>query len=140
MTASHPALAQGFASCVPRPQGRPRWDSARRRTFTDAPTERAVAELAALLLACTPRAPLSGPLLVTLTFCMPIPKKPLPEQFEAAPHVFRPDVDNLSKLVLDVLSRLGWWADDAQVSTLTARKVYSARPGVHVRVDQDEGL
>lgn len=129
-----PACA--WAPCVPRPWKRPRWDSKRGRTFTSAAAERAGRELAGLLRHSTPTAPFGGPLRLTVTFCMPIPKRRHEGQRDGAPHASRPDIDNLAKLVLDVLSRLRWWHDDAQVSELRAGKFYGERPGVHVRIDR----
>jgi Holliday junction resolvase RusA-like endonuclease len=83
-------------------------------------------------------APLAGALRLTVHFLMPIPQRASAAQRDGAAHVSKPDADNLAKLVLDVLSRLGWWGDDAQVSTLIAHKRYSVRPGVFVRLDHEE--
>jgi len=40
-------------------------------------------------------------------------------------HTGRPDTDNLAKAVLDSLTGIAW-RDDAQVSQLTASKIYVA--------------
>lgn len=57
---------------------------------------------------------------------------------ESAPrhHTGKPDLDNLAKAVMDVLTRLGAWADDALVSTLLIRREWATgRPGcgIHIR-------
>lgn len=119
-----------FAACTPRPWDRPRWDSARRRTHTSMRAERAAAEQAALLAPFTPSLPFAGPVGLSLHFVMP--KRQRNPQGEGEHHTARPDVDNLAKLTLDVLSRLGWWADDSQVAELAATKTYGDVPGVHV--------
>jgi len=46
----------------------------------------------------------------------------------------RVDVDNLAKPVLDVLTNLGWWADDGYIVELRVMKVY-AEPDAPSRVD-----
>src|SRR3954469_11888116 len=46
----------------------------------------------------------------------------------------KPDVDKLARAVLDALTAAGVYKDDAAVVDLLARKRYSARPGVRVRV------
>ncbi|WJY20051.1 RusA family crossover junction endodeoxyribonuclease [Alteriqipengyuania flavescens] len=70
-----------------------------------------------LLAGCeAPPAPLEGPLRVELVFTAERPKT------TKLPHP-RPDLDNLVKAVLDVVTSDGrFWIDDAQVSELCARK------------------
>ena len=46
----------------------------------------------------------------------------------------KPDVDNYAKAVMDALTTLGLWRDDAQVCKLVAQKVYGAQPGAVVRI------
>ncbi|NBW23159.1 MAG: RusA family crossover junction endodeoxyribonuclease, partial [Caulobacteraceae bacterium] len=48
----------------------------------------------------------------------------------AAPqhHIQKPDVDNLAKAVLDVLTDLRVWQDDAQVNGLSIRREWVANP------------
>ena len=78
---------------------------------------------------------------VTLTFRMPRPKshywtgRRAHELRPDAPtwHTSRPDVDKLTRAVLDALSGV-WWVDDSQVAMVTASKAYSddGAPGVHI--------
>ena len=122
-----------FAGCDPVPLSRPRFDSRSRRTYTNARSEKGARAQAALLAPHTPREPLAGPLAVGLSYVLPLPKRGR----APGPHHVTPDVDNLSKLTLDVLSRLRWWNDDAQVAELHATKRWGANgenPGVVVEV------
>ena len=49
------------------------------------------------------------------------------------PHTAVPDVDNLAKLTLDAITKMGkFWLDDNQVNALLITKQYSKRPGVGV--------
>lgn len=49
----------------------------------------------------------------------------------------KPDADNIIKIILDALNGLAW-ADDAQVTHVTCRKRYGDKPGVRVRVGNEE--
>lgn len=51
--------------------------------------------------------------------------------------VRRPDVDNVSKLILDALNGVAW-VDDAQVAVLHVAKVYSVDPRVEIMITDEE--
>lgn len=54
-------------------------------------------------------------------------------------HTSTPDTDNVAKAVLDALTNLGAWADDAQVVALTVQKLYAApegHVGAHIRISE----
>lgn len=51
----------------------------------------------------------------------------------------RPDLDKLVRAILDALTVAGVWADDSQVVTLTARKVWAlAEPHTDITVEAIE--
>jgi len=52
----------------------------------------------------------------------------------AAPKATRPDCDNLSKLILDGMTKARYWHDDAQVADLHIKKFTSDTPGAYVFV------
>jgi Holliday junction resolvase RusA-like endonuclease len=124
-----PALIQAFAGCRPVAWGRPR-ASKHGGFFTDKRHEEGARVQALLLAPHTPRKPLAGPLLLDLSYTMPRRQKD--PQPAGSFHVGRPDLDNLVKLTMDVLTRLQWWEDDAQVAAISARKAYGDEPGVWV--------
>jgi crossover junction endodeoxyribonuclease RusA len=82
------------------------------------------------------RPPLTGPVEVEIDFTLPRPKSARgPNQYPAK----RPDLDKLVRAVLDALTDGGAWADDGQVVTLTAGKLYpfaGEAPGCQIRVCQ----
>lgn len=85
------------------------------------------------LLAHKPKTPLEGPVRLIFTAYMPIPASIPKKQRQAIldgkiGYVKKPDVDNLSKQLLDAMTRLQFWTDDRQVVELTARKSYSDNP------------
>lgn len=73
------------------------------------------------------RPPVSGPVRLTLEFGFPRPKghfgsgKNATAIRPSAPvcHTSKPDTDNLAKAVMDELTRIGAWGDDAAVWNLT---------------------
>lgn len=86
--------------------------------------------------------PILGPAYVTLRFSFRRPKSHygtgrnagVVKLSSAAEHITKPDIDKLTRAVLDALTIAGIWRDDAQVCDLTVKKVYSATPGVEITV------
>ena len=72
--------------------------------------------------------PFDEPVKVRLTFRMPRPKRP---KFKV-PGV-RPDIDKLTRAVLDAITG-PVLVDDSLVVELTATQEYDEKPGVHVHV------
>lgn len=75
-------------------------------------------------------------------FYMPIPKSMSKREREDAvkgflKHIKKPDVDNLVKLYLDVLTGTAI-SDDNAVSLGTAIKVYSSKPRVEIYIEETE--
>jgi Holliday junction resolvase RusA-like endonuclease len=52
------------------------------------------------------------------------------------PHDKRPDLDNLAKLTIDCMTRLGWFCDDAQIARLELEKEWSTAPGILGELDE----
>ena len=81
-----------------------------------------------------------GPVRVDAVFIMPRPKAAGKRLF---PHV-RPDLDKLSRMLLDALTVAKVWTDDSLVVELRVRKIYPdakhADPGVIVRVQLADGV
>lgn len=111
----------------------------RARFYTKPRVEAAGERLALMVGPHTPKTPIRRPtpicVAVEWRFTPPRGRKP-------GYRVTRPDVDNLMKLLLDVMTRLGWWQDDAQVARMEVSKRWSRTPGLHVTVatlDPDAG-
>ena len=117
-------------NCDPVPLYRPRFDTKRGRVYEDKRCEAGRNVQALLLAQHTPKAPLEGPVSVGLTYYLAMPAKGR----KPGPHDVRPDVDNLAKLTIDVLTRLQWFKDDKQVAELHVVKRWSPTPGVRVEV------
>lgn len=92
-----------------------------------------------------PRAPLAGPVRVDITFAFPRPKEHYRTGRHAGElkpgvpvlHTAKPDRDNAEKLILDQLTKLKFWLDDAQVCAGEVVKVYPGpgeAPGAVIRI------
>lgn len=54
------------------------------------------------------------------------------------PCTARPDADNLAKLFLDAMGKAGFFKDDALVYDFRLVKVYAARHGINVKIEEIE--
>lgn len=74
-----------------------------------------------------PAKPFRGPLELTLEFVLPAPKMlgPVDDAGLPPPCDRKPDIDNLTKAVMDAMNDQGFWIDDAQVATLIVSKRYA---------------
>lgn len=111
------------------------------RAYKSAAQEDNERTLEAVLLAHKPEKPLSGPVRLAFTAFMPIPasaskKRRAAMQEGKIGHTAKPDVDNLSKQLLDAMTRLRFWEDDRQVVELVARKLYDETPRWEVEVSE----
>ncbi|SOY56827.1 RusA family crossover junction endodeoxyribonuclease [Cupriavidus taiwanensis] len=82
--------------------------------------------------------PLTEPLAIDLQVNVQIPASWPKKRQQAAEMgdigaTKKPDLDNIVKALCDGMNGIAY-ADDAQIVTLSARKVYSTTPGVHVVV------
>jgi Holliday junction resolvase RusA-like endonuclease len=51
------------------------------------------------------------------------------------PHTVKPDIDNLVKLVLDAMTKAGFWKDDSQVVILKAEKRWAGNEECGISVE-----
>lgn len=86
--------------------------------------------LEALLAPHAPRAPLQGPLVLEFVAALPVGKSDSRTLREAkltglvAPEK-KPDLDNMTKQLMDAMTRLNFWHDDVQVVCLRCEKIYA---------------
>lgn len=114
---------------VPEVRGKQRARTTRSHgTYTPAETRHAMELVATEWMAATSGRGLPRPLFaahepvaVAITTCRPLPTS-RPKGTASEPDTYRPDLDNVAKLVLDALDGLAW-ADDAQVTYLEVTKM-----------------
>lgn len=73
-----------------------------------------------------------GPVKVSLDFVLSLPQS----ERAARWHAVRPDLDKLTRAVLDVLTVAGIVKDDGQVAQIEATKIAGQNPSVSVIVDR----
>jgi len=88
-----------------------------------------------------PDKPIDGPIRVDYTLYFPRPKSHFNSKGVVKPkaqhwYTSKPDRDNADKAILDTLTQLGFWRDDAQVCAGEIEKVYATdRPaGATIKV------
>ena len=134
-----------FASGTPKGQPRPRAFvcGGKARVYDAGTAEGWKSAVAVAARDVLPAVPIAGPIAVEIQFSMPRPKShygakgAVKPAFESAQHTQKPDLDNLAKAVLDAMTVLRFWGDDAQIVEMTLGKAWSGltNPGawIHVR-------
>ena len=125
-----------FVNGTPKPQSRPRVSVRGGRGFAynaDSKDMRAWKQALDSALSEIPARGLDGPMHVELVFRLPRPKSHyragkfshLLKDSAPGDHQSRCDIDNVTKVVLDRITRSGYWIDDSQIILLTASKCWS---------------
>ena len=116
-------MRRSYSFVVPfvRGKGRARFVRATGRTYTPDKTAEAMERIRMAFVACGGEpAPEGVPVSVTIATARRMPKS-RPKRVAEEPDVYKPDADNVAKLVLDALNGVAW-ADDTQVTELRVRK------------------
>lgn len=107
-------------------KGRVRFVKQTGRTYTPDRTAQAMYDIRSAYLAAGGKlAPKDAEVTVHITTVRPLPKS-RPKHIESEPDIYRPDVDNIAKLVLDALNGCAWH-DDTQVTELVVGKCERVR-------------
>lgn len=112
----------------------------KRITFT--PDRTKIAELDFIRQASiyAPVVPIQGPIALSVTFHMPLPKSwPKWKKLAAIGGKIRPtstpDIDNLLKLVQDAMNKI-FWNDDSQIVEVQTAKYYSDEPRIGICLEE----
>ena len=85
--------------------------------------KKAESELTALLMPYAPSKPMTGPLEVQTTWVWPhVSGTRTRDRGKMIPRSKKPDIDNHNAGLFDVMTSLGYWEDDAQVSQVISSK------------------
>lgn len=109
----------------------------RPRFFVKRRVREAEGFLAAMVAPHAPREPFACPVELEARWTFPFRKAERRSVVKAGldvPHASRPDLDNLEKSLLDVLTRLGFWTDDSLVAEKRTSKRRGARPGIEIAI------
>lgn len=81
--------------------------------------------------------PLTGPVELHVSWLFPRGKRHKHKEWR----VTKPDTDNLQKMLKDVMTDLGFWADDAQVVKEHVEKMWSDEPtGIYIEIIELEKI
>ena len=73
-----------------------------------------------------------GKVRMTIKYCFPLQGKHLDGEYKDT----KPDLDNMTKLVQDCLTKLEFWKDDRYVVSLIAEKFWAQMPGIFIRIEE----
>lgn len=89
------------------------------------------AKLLAHLGQHVPEKRFTGPIRLTTWWCFPVTGKHKNGEYKTS----KPDTDNLTKLLKDVMTELHFWKDDAEVASEVIEKYWADLPGIYVKVE-----
>ena len=89
-------------------------------------------KLKAHLAKYIPAAPYSSAVRLVVKWCFPVTGKHADGDFKTS----KPDTDNLQKLLKDIMTELGYWKDDALVSSDLCEKFYADVPGIYINIKE----
>ena len=58
------------------------------------------------------------------------------KHYDGQPKTTKPDTHNLNKLLFDIMTELGYWKDDAIVTSEIIEKFWAERPGIYIRIEE----
>ena len=127
----------------PVPKGRPRFSVHYNHVQTHTPpkTKRFEQDVALLYIQSnSPKFEKGTPIEVSIEFGMTIPnsttKKKKNDMLQGLiHHTVKPDLDNLTKAVLDGLNDVAWH-DDSQIVELNVRKIYVEKPYIQISIKE----
>ncbi len=76
--------------------------------------------------------PLTGAIRMTAIWCYQTED----ENIVGEPKVSKPDLDNMNKLLADSMTKLKFFKDDSQITTLILEKYWSDVPGIYIKLEQ----
>lgn len=99
-----------------------------RRVYTTSELRDVEAKFDAYLFPHRPDEPLTGAVRLLVHWMFPVTGKHKDGEWKTT----KPDIDNAVKTLIDRMTRLGYWKDDAQIVGLLIEKRYSEIPGVYI--------
>jgi Holliday junction resolvase RusA-like endonuclease len=128
-----PAPIRFFATGFPKGQPRPRAFSrgGHARVYDPGTAEGWKGCVAQAVKPLIRPIPIEVPVVMRVTFHMPRPQRLMGKKHPAGVMLYegKPDVDNLAKAVMDCLTTVGLWRDDAQVVRQVITKLYAPKGG-----------
>lgn len=83
-----------------------------------------------------PTSPITGAVSLSIDFDYFTPTKKRRGKWKTT----RPDVDNIAKLLIDCMTKLGFWVDDSQVARLRVSKHYAEGDKAQITISLREAV
>ena len=103
--------------------------------YEPAELKAARAKLTAYLARHVPERKYTGPVRLITKWLFPITGKHQDGEYK----ITKPDCSNSIKLLEDVMTDLGFWEDDRLISSLIVEKLWAARPGIYICIEELKG-
>ena len=106
--------------------------------FASSKGKKAQDELTAMFTPYTPSEPLQGALELNVLYAYPWRKAEKKANIAKGEMLCdkRPDCDNLSKMIQDILGKLQFYGDDGSIARLIFTKVWSSFPGITITITE----
>lgn len=104
--------------------------------YDPAELKEARAKFETYLSTYAPKEKIKGGVRLLTKWCFPITGKHYNGEYKTT----KPDTDNLIKLLKDVMTKLGFWKDDALVCSEITEKFYADVPGLYVEIYELENV
>lgn len=93
-----------------------------------------------LLLPFKPSVPLDSAIDLSIRWVFPYRKnEPKKNRQAPLPCITRPDADNLTKGLLDAMTKVGFWKDDSLIFRIQFEKLFSENSGIGVIIRTNSG-
>ncbi len=79
-----------------------------------------------------PPKPYTGAIRLIVKWMFPLKGK----HYDGEWYTNKPDYDNLPKAMNDIMIKLGYWKDDCIIASGITEKIWSATPGIYVRIEE----
>jgi Holliday junction resolvase RusA-like endonuclease len=99
--------------------------------YEDDPLKAARAKLTAHLAGHIPDQKYTGATRLITKWCYPITG----DHYDGEWKITKPDTDNMVKLPKDVMTKLGYWTDDALVASEIIEKFWAKVPGIYIVIE-----
>ncbi len=98
--------------------------------YEPAELKAARSKLEAHLAKYKPEKKYTGAVRLLVKWCFPITGKHRHGEYKTS----KPDTDNLQKLLKDVMTKVGFWKDDALVASEIIEKFWADVPGIYISI------
>lgn len=107
--------------------------------FKNSKAKQAEGDMISLFLPHKPKQAFDGPVMCSIEWTYPWRKsesKKVRNEYTWKYCDTRPDCDNLTKMVADIMTRLNFWNDDSQIAVLKFTKRWGDDPGIGIWIEE----